>query len=257
MTRAGAVSLPILTFHALDGEGDVGALPPQVFREGISHMHRQGFRTLDLADAVAMLRNGDALPPRAVVLTFDDGYRSVYTEALPVLQEYGMTATVFLAVGAPEEPAAHDRLPSLLGREMLRWHEIREMARAGIAFGAHSLTHADLTRLPGDRLETEVCRSRTIIEQHLGSAVPGFAYPFGRYDRRSYALVRQHFDFACSDIFALASYASDPWALERVDMFYFRGRRRFVLVVSRWLPVMVCAIAAPRRLRRSVLSLIE
>lgn len=257
MTRPGPVTLPILTFHALDREGDVGALSPQVFRQGIARLHQWGFRTLALADAVAMLRRGVAPPPHSLVLTFDDGYRSVYTEGLPVLQEYGMTATVFVTVGEPGEASARDRLPSLFGREMLAWDEIREMSRAGIAIGAHSLTHPDISRLPADRLEAEVCHSRTIIEERLGSAVPGFAYPYGRYDQRSYALVRRHFDFACSDIFALASPSSDPWALERVDTFYFRGPRRFGLMGSRWFPVMVRAIAVPRRFRRRVMSLVE
>jgi peptidoglycan/xylan/chitin deacetylase (PgdA/CDA1 family) len=246
--------LPILTFHALDCAGDVGALAPEVFRQGIACLHERGFCTLALADAAAMLRRGADLPPRSLVLTFDDGYRSVYTEALPVLQRYGMTATVFVTVGAPDDAGARDRLPSLLGREMLRWDEIREMSRAGIAIGAHSLTHADLSRLPPDRVETEVCRSRSIIEDRLGSAVPGFAYPYGRYDPQSYAVVGRQFEFACSDVFALASHASDPWALERIDTFYFRGQRRFGLIGSRWLPIMVQAIAVPRRLRRRATS---
>ena len=256
MTRAGAVTLPILTFHALDRERHVGSLSPRVFRQGIARLSQRGFRTLALADAVAMLRRGAAPPPRSLVLTFDDGYHSVYTDALPVLAEYGMTATVFVAVGEPTEVRARDRLPSLFGREMLAWDEIRELSRAGIAIGAHSLTHPDLSRLPADRLETEVCRSRAIIEEHLGAAVPGFAYPYGRYDQASYALVRRHFDFACSDIFALASPSSDPWALERVDTFYFRGPRRFGLLGSRWLPAMVRALAVPRRFRRRVMSLV-
>lgn len=254
MTAPGAARLPILTFHAVDGVGDVGAFPPALFRQAIARLHRHGVRALDLGAAAAMLRRGDALPPRAVVLTFDDGYRSVYADAFPVLQEYGMTATVFLAVGDPDVTAPSDRLPSLTGREMLAWGEVREMARAGIAFGGHTLTHADLTRLPADRLETEVRRSRAVIEEQLGAPVPGFAYPFGRFDRRSHAVVRRHFDFACSDVFALATHASDPWLLERVDMFYFRGPRRVGLVASPWLPALVRAIAVPRRIRRRVLG---
>lgn len=245
-------SLPILTFHAVDDAGDVGAFPPGVFRRAIARLHSDGFRTVDLADAVAGLRRGDPLPDRAVVLTFDDGYRSAYTDAFPVLQEHGMTATVFLAVGARD--GAGDGLPSLTGREMLAWNEIREMAGAGIAFGAHTLSHADLTALDPDRIEAEVLGSRTVIEQRLGVPVPGFAYPFGRFDTRSRAVVRRCFDFACSDVFSLVTHASDPWALERIDMLYFRGPRRVGLVTSAWLPVLVPAIAAARRIRRRALA---
>ena len=110
------------------------------------------------------------------------------------------------------------------------------------------------TPLSVDRLETEGRRSRGVIEEQLGAPVPGFAYPFGRFDQRSHAVVRRHFDFACSDVFALATRASDPWLLERVDMFYFRGPRRVGLVASPWLPALVRTIAVPRRIRRRVLG---
>jgi len=134
----------------------------------------------------------------------------------------------------------------------LAWNEIGEMARAGIAFGAHTLTHADLTALPVDRIEAEALGSRTVIEQRLGVSVPGFAYPFGRFDAQSRAVVCRCFDFACSDAFALATPTSDPRALERIDMFYFRGPRRVGLVTSAWLPALAPAIAAARRIRRGV-----
>ena len=68
---------------------------------------------------------------------------------------------------------------------MLSWGEIKEMRRCGVTFGAHTLTHPDLTRLPLAQAQAEICGSKEIIENALGEPANCFAYPFGRYDQRA------------------------------------------------------------------------
>jgi peptidoglycan/xylan/chitin deacetylase (PgdA/CDA1 family) len=247
--------LPILTFHTLgDGRG-VGVLDPGVFRRSMERLRAAGHRTVGLGDVAAQVRHGLELPPAAVVLTFDDGDRSVYEHAFPVLQAHGMTATIFLTVGPPV--AGGDRLPSFEGRPMLSWTEIREMQRAGVTFGAHTLTHPDLTRIPEPEVETEMRASKAMIEDRLETVVSCFAYPYGRYDERSRALARRLFACACSDALGLVGARSDPWALERIDTHYLRTDRRFDVVLTRWLPLYVRLQNLPRRLRRRVASALE
>src|SRR5512143_3851899 len=171
------LSLPILTFHSLDDQGNVISFSPAVFRRGIGRLHENGFRTLDLTDAAIKLCQKQPLPDRSFAITFDDGYQSVYEQALPVLREYGMCATVFLTGGETATTESTRRLPALGGRSMLSWGESREMAKYGFEFAAHTLTHPDLTRLPTDRVAAEICRSKTIVEEQLGSSVTCFAYP--------------------------------------------------------------------------------
>ena len=244
--------LPILTFHALDDRSAAGAFAPPVFRRGVERLRAGGYRTVGLGDVAERVRQGLDLPPAAVVITFDDGYRSVYEQAFPVLQAHDMTATVFLTVGPPG--AGGDRLPSFEHRPMLSWTEIREMQRAGITFGAHTLTHPDLTELPEPQVETEMRASKAMIEDRLGTSVPCFAYPYGRYDERSHALARRLFTCACSDALGLVSARSDRWALERVDTYYLRTDRRFAVVLTRWLPHYLRMLNVPRRLRRHAAS---
>lgn len=206
---------------------------------------------MSLTDAVRTLRHNRP-PDRLFVITFDDGYRSAYTEAFPILREYGMSATVFLTVGegAPEKSTC--RLPSLSGRPMLSWGEIREMANDGFTFGAHTLTHPDLTRLPAEKVTAEICRSKMIVEEQLGSPVSCFAYPYGRYDRKSREIVQQHFACACSDKLGLTTNNSDIYALERVDMYYLRTDRLFGVMLTRPFPWYIVARSIPRRLRRAI-----
>jgi peptidoglycan/xylan/chitin deacetylase (PgdA/CDA1 family) len=125
--------LPVLTFHTLDTRSSVIFFPPQLFKDGMRKLHDAGYHTIGLLEAVQCVRKGAPFPPRAFVMTFDDGYQTVYQEAFPVLQRYGMCATVFLTVGANKSSMRAGRLPAFAGHSMLSWREIREMQRGGSA----------------------------------------------------------------------------------------------------------------------------
>lgn len=243
---------PILMFHALDDCSSALSFAPRVFQYGMAKLHEHGYRALGLLEAVHALRAGKPFPDRAFVLTFDDGYQSVYSEAFPVLQRYGWSATVFLTVGQGKKVEAEDRLPLMEGRPMLAWREIREMHRLGIDFGAHTLTHADLTRLPLEQVEVEVCGAKTMIEDVLGATVASFAYPYGRYDRRIREFVQRHFTCAVADKLGLITVRSDLYALERVEMYYLRTERSFAMMLSQGLPWYLWACSVPRGIRRAV-----
>jgi peptidoglycan/xylan/chitin deacetylase (PgdA/CDA1 family) len=249
--RTMAAWLPILTFHDIDDQRSFISFSPRVFRLGMAKLHESGYQTLSLLEAVDYLRQGTSFPDRSLVITFDDGYQTMYDEAFPVLQRYGLSATVFLTVGEKGTAGPSDRLPSLEGRSMLTWREIREMHRWGINFGAHTLTHPDLARLPFDRVEAEVCDSKAIIEDALGARVDSFAYPYGRYDRRSRQVVQQYFACACSDKLGLITAGSDPYTLERVDAYYLRSDQLFDLMLTRLFPWYIRARRIPRRIRRT------
>jgi len=213
-------------------------------------LHDSGYRTLNLSEVWEHLRQGAEFPSRAVVITFDDGYETVYKEAFPVFQRYGMSATVFLTVG--DRKTTNGRLPSLEGRSMLSWSEIREMQRGGVDFGAHTLTHPDLTRLPFERVQTEICDSKAVIENALSIPVDTFAYPFGRYDERCREVVRENFTLGCSDELGVIRAGSDPYALERVDASYLRKDQLFGLLLTHMFPWYIWARGIPRRIRPDV-----
>jgi peptidoglycan/xylan/chitin deacetylase (PgdA/CDA1 family) len=244
--------LPILTFHTIESGAEAICFPPQVFRRGLERLHASGYRSLSLSEVAGWLRTGGPPPGPALAITFDDGYQSLYDEAFPVLQRYGLTATIFLTVGEAAVPRPGQRLPSLSGRPMLSWGEIQEMRRAGITFGAHTLTHPDLTRLPADRVEVEVRDSKAVIEQALGEEIHCFAYPYGRYDAYSREIAQQLFDCACSDRLGLATAHSDPHALERVDAYYLRTDRLFALMTTGLFPWYIMARRVPRQIRRAL-----
>lgn len=246
-----SATLPVLTFHRVDDGDKVTCFAPARFERVAARLAAAGYYTLSLKTAVDCLRDGTPFPERTFVITFDDGYESVYRSAFPILRRYHMTATVFLIAGRAGRRDTHDQEHSYQGCALLTWQQVREMQQSGIDFGAHTVTHPDLTVLTDDQVETEMLESRDVIEQATGVAAPWFAYPYGRFDRRCRAIAQRVFDCACSDQLGMLHRTSDPYALERVEMYYLHGRAAG-LVSSRLLPLYLSAVGVPRRMRRAL-----
>jgi peptidoglycan/xylan/chitin deacetylase (PgdA/CDA1 family) len=107
------------------------------------------------------------------VFTFDDGHSSNYSHAMPLLAEHGVEATFFVTVSWIE------KRPNFMS-----WDEVCALRNAGHAIGSHGWTHKFLTRCSDTELEDELCRSREILEQKLGSSVETVSMPGGRWNRR-------------------------------------------------------------------------
>lgn len=244
--------LPVLTFHAIDDSSSVIACSPRTFRSGMARLYEAGYRAIPLLEAVDSVKTCRPFPDRSFAITFDDGYESVYTHAFPILQQHRWSATVFLTVGPNSNGSRLRQLPVFGGRVMLSWDEIREMHRSGITFGAHTVSHPDLTRTPSATVEAEVRDSKTIIEDALGTAVHTFAYPFGRCDQRSRDIVRDHFVCACADTLGLLHPRSDVYAMERVDAYYLRTEQLFALMPTPWFPLYVRTRAVLRGVHASL-----
>jgi peptidoglycan/xylan/chitin deacetylase (PgdA/CDA1 family) len=240
-----------LTFHAIEDAASVIAFPPALFRDLMGKLSAAGYRSLELLELARLIAERRPFPERSFALTFDDGYQTVYEHAFPVLQQFSFSATIFLTVDEKGHRTDSHRLASLEQRPMLSWGEIREMDRAGLSFGAHTLTHPDLRRLTLSQAQNEISASKQIIESALGKAVHCFAYPYGRYDDRSRRIARQQFACACGDELALASAVSDLFALERVDAYYLRSKACFNLMLTPFFPGYVHMRNIPRRIRRA------
>jgi peptidoglycan/xylan/chitin deacetylase (PgdA/CDA1 family) len=168
-------TVTILCYHRIGtGLGRMG-VPPERFAQQMEWLAGNGYTVLPLAQVSGFLNAARALPPRSVVVTFDDGYESVYRHAFPVLRRLGFPATLFLYtdfVGA--------------GGDALSWAQAREMAATGlIDFQAHSRSHANLTQRHADeaepayrqRIDEEVRAPRDAIQRELAGATAGTAAP--------------------------------------------------------------------------------
>jgi peptidoglycan/xylan/chitin deacetylase (PgdA/CDA1 family) len=127
---------------------------------------------------LAHVRDGKPLPPSAVLLTFDDGYRDNLELAKPILDGYGHPATIFVPTAfiGSDEPLPHDRRHGRV--PTLSWDELRELSGT-FSVGSHAVTHQVLSRLPIPEVAGELTQSRAVLERELGTTISAFSYPKG------------------------------------------------------------------------------
>jgi peptidoglycan/xylan/chitin deacetylase (PgdA/CDA1 family) len=212
---------------------------------------------ISLAEFREARRNGRELPPRPVIVTFDDGYRGVLDHALPILERYGIPATVFVSA-SPMLDGRHFWFDALCRRQgeaavlnarALPYHEwqaltestataldeteshrpltVAELERLAaspyIEIGAHTLTHPTLALAPVADQQREIAGGRAALERVLGKPVPAFAYPygnlFGDYTSETVSLVHDaRFDLAFTTGASFAKVEGDPLQIPRFMM---------------------------------------
>jgi peptidoglycan/xylan/chitin deacetylase (PgdA/CDA1 family) len=170
--------IPILEYHVLGTP--VGEVPyPELyvsrpdFRHQLEWLDEHGYQAVTLEQVEEAWYHGGALPPKPVVLSFDDGYRPQFTFALPQLRKHGWAGVLNLKAEGSD----------------LYESNVKAMIDAGWEVAAHTIHHLDLTELDSEQLQEEVAGSREILRRDYGVPVKDFCYPAGRFDSNVVAAV--------------------------------------------------------------------
>ena len=208
----------ILTFHSIDDSGSVVSCSPQKFILLMESLRQNEIPVYDLRT----LLSPDTR--RGVAITFDDGMRSVYQSAMPLLREYGVSAHVFIATAAIGEqrkwPPQPSDIPSF---EMLNWHEVEELHHAGFFIECHTHTHPDMRTLSQAQMEDECGTADELIEKHLGRRPDYFAYPFGYHGKLSREFARKRYQGTVTTELRMLGQLEDKAAIPRLDSYYLNS----------------------------------
>jgi len=218
-TTAAAARVPILMYHEIAEPDETSsrlAVTPAAFAAQLGYLRQAGFTAMTAAELAARLTNGLVpLPDRPVVLTFDDGYADFHRRAMPLLDQHGFTATLFVTTGWEQDA---DLRASAPGR-MLTRTQLTEAAAAGVEMAAHTRSHPQLDQLPDRLVREELGTSKRWLEDEIGLAVPGLAYPFGYSSARVRELAREAgYRYAHAVDNRTASAAEDPFAVPRLTV---------------------------------------
>jgi len=179
----------VLTYHHFSEKcTNRLCLPVDEFARQMAFLKKEGYRTVNMKELLNFIDYREPLPRKAVAITIDDGYRSVYDLAYPILKKHGFTATLFIYTDFI------DNSPNAL-----TWDQLREMGQAGFEVEAHTITHADLTlKRKGEsqakyvqRIEQELKIPCELIKKHLGQNPVWLAYPYGRWNNLVVSMARE------------------------------------------------------------------
>lgn len=213
----------IVTYHAIEVGPPPLCIPPDLFAVHLDCLLECGAQTMTISELARASGRGE-FPDRAVAITFDDGFRSVATEAAPRLAERGMSATVFAVAGhlgaENDWPTQPSRAPRLALADA---SELAELGRSGFEIGSHGMYHVPLTDADESVARVELERSRARLEQILGAPVRTFAYPYGAApSAAARATVQRTYDSAALGPLARVQAGENPYSLPRVDAHYLR-----------------------------------
>ena len=189
ITDKGYQTVPILCYHRFAPSCDSPlCMPSEIFEQQIRYLKENGYRVIGPEALVEFLDYRKPIPKNAVIITVDDGYRSTYDVAYPILKKYGFTATLLIYIDYVG-----------VSRQAITWDQLRELKREGFTIGSHSIAHSDLSRKKKDedkktymaRLKREIFRSKQILDEKLGQDTIIFSYPFGKLNQTVASLTRQ------------------------------------------------------------------
>ncbi len=172
-----SVRVPILMYHYIrvnpDPRDKLGfnlSVTPSDFGRQMDWLAENGYHPIDFGDLRAYLLGHGSLPSKPIVLTFDDGYRDMYTTAFPILRAHHFKGVAYIVSGFVNSP------------NNVSAEQVLEMDANGIEIGVHTVSHADLTRISAGDLHREVYDSKAGLEALLGHPVHDFCYPSGRFN---------------------------------------------------------------------------
>lgn len=188
--------IPILSYHRVlpnfpQGSPRSANVDPRQFAAQMHYLVKHGYETLSLNQLQRIVAGDQAIPRRAVVITFDDGYADNFFTAHMIGREHGVTINYFLPTGiidmphwpytwgprTPQEEWHMQQYPELW--RPLTWDEVRQMIKGGACFGCHGYMHRRLSELGPVQLEEEICRSAATYQLNLGERARHFSIPWG------------------------------------------------------------------------------
>jgi peptidoglycan/xylan/chitin deacetylase (PgdA/CDA1 family) len=179
--------IPVLIYHKITGFDVSGTwVTPGQFKQQMKYLYEQGYETVNPRE---LTKNGEkditrGARCREVLITFDDGYESFYSRALPILTEYGFKALIFVVTAYIGKKSYWDVNFGTRDKH-LDLSELRELRDRGFIIGSHTRTHPDLTKISPDQAKKEILGSKSELEDALGSEVKYISFPFGRYRDRT------------------------------------------------------------------------
>jgi peptidoglycan/xylan/chitin deacetylase (PgdA/CDA1 family) len=155
-------------------------VPPEELRAQLEYLKKEGYTTISLLEFAKARKGKLELPPKPIIITFDDGYRDNYENALPIIEEMGMKATLFMVVNDIGRP------------KYCTMDDLNDWCRRGMELGSHTANHLEMPKLDSLKKEEEIAASKLLMEWRGLPTVFFLAYPYGEFDKETQKLLEKN-----------------------------------------------------------------
>ncbi len=217
--------IPVLNYHKIEIKSDIGitARHPDDFLTDMQYLAEHGFTSVTFQS----VSKSETLPDKPVMITFDDGYASVYEHAFPILSHFRFRAVIFMP--ALYIGKTNDWDIQLGSKKFLHLsgEQIAALSAAEHEIAAHGLNHVPFTSLNSESLNKELKQSRILLEKITGIPVTALCYPFGRFNARVIQAVKQAgYQYAMASLYLGAAPPEEQnMALRRFNVYRFDTQR--------------------------------
>lgn len=187
--------LRVLEYHSISTNGfeDQITISKEKIIKHFDHLKKHGYQTMWLSEVEQYQKQNKNLPPKTVVLTFDDGYKNNYTELYPLLKEYGFKATCFMVLGRIGKNIDWPGQYVNNTMELMTKEQLLEIG-SHIEIAHHTFKHDNYTKITFDEIDKDLQLCNKVIENERLHVFPALAYTFGRYYRKKGPQQQQLFD---------------------------------------------------------------
>ena len=226
--------IPILMYHSIQRVSRSEIMrsihvSPLSFKIQMFFLKLLGYRGSSVTEAIEVLKTDSE--EKLVALTFDDGYRNFVTNALPTLDRYGFSATVYIVSDLIGDSNRWDENTGISKNDLMSADEIKLCIAKGIEIGCHSATHAKLNEHKVD-LERELLTSKRNLEKTLAIPINAFCYPYGIYDQTIKKLLHQYgYSSATTMKRGRASASDNAFELPRIPITWHTLPHLFILKI--------------------------
>jgi peptidoglycan/xylan/chitin deacetylase (PgdA/CDA1 family) len=228
--------VPVLMYHRVaDVPHNRLAVPPAMFTAQMAYLREHGFHSVSLDELFAYYRERQPLPSRPIVITFDDGFVDNYTTALPILQQYDLSASVCIISGWVDRENDWEEYRGKTAARTMNWEQIHAWRDAGMGIVCHTVNHPRLNKLRDEDIVREITVSKRTLEEQLGQAIDFLCYPYGDFDTRVQRLTQQAGFKGALAIFERAPlWRFAPYAIRRIAISSRQPLTEFAGKVSPW-----------------------
>lgn len=210
----GYQTVTILCYHQFSKKkaGSKISVSEEIFEQQMKYLKENGYNVISFNTLRDFVNYKRRPPKKSVVISVDDGWKTIKTIAAPILKKYGFKATLFIYT---------DMIKSKPGNVTLSWDEIKELIDEGtIEVQSHTVSHVDLTKVSEESLERELEESQSIIKENLGISTTGLAYPYGNFNNQVVEKLKKYgFEVAFTVIKGGNAFFYNNFALNRSMVF--------------------------------------